>query len=271
MQKNALHHMTWKEVEAAFQQDPVVIVPLGSMEEHGPHSVTGDFMAATEIAKRTAEKTGALYLPTVPFGNSEYFRGYPGTISLSQQTVISLLEDICTSLIEHGITKIVFFNGHAGNGPAVDQVARKVRREKNVMVASMDLWQMLSPEQKNEIYQEEKDPSGHGGEPLSSVMSYLFPQYMRMDLLPKTWKTNGTFGEFAIDNLLKIKLNASKANLYLNMEDISVEGILGNPLHATAERGEKIVSRLVEYGVTLVEKAKNTNMSLKQDFSATKQ
>ncbi|WP_264805328.1 creatininase family protein [Cytobacillus sp. NCCP-133] len=271
MQKIAIHHMTWKEADAAFKKDPVVIIPLGSMEEHGPHSVTGDFMAATEIAKRAAEKTGALYVPTVPFGNSEYFRGYPGTISLSQQTVISLLEDICTSLIEHGITKIVFFNGHAGNGPAVDQVARKVRREKKVMVASMDLWQMLTQEQKNGIYQEEKDPSGHGGEPLSSVMSYLFPQYMRMDLLPETWKSNENFGEFTIDNLLKIKLNASKANLYLNMEDISAEGIMGNPLNASAERGEKIVSSLVEYGVILVEKAKNTNMSLNQAFSAAKQ
>lgn len=261
MQKNALHHMTWKEIEAAYKEDPVVIVPLGSMEEHGPHSLTGDFMASTELAKRVAEKTGALYTPTIPFGNSEYFRGYPGTISLAQKTVISLLDDICTSLIEHGITKIVFFNGHAGNGPAVDQVARKVRREKKVMVVSMDLWQMLSLEQKNDIYQEEKDPSGHGGEPLTSVMSYLFPDDMRMDLLPKKWKLSEAIGAFEIDNLLKMKLGDSKANLYLNMEDISVDGILGNPVNSSFERGEKIVSSLVEYGVTLVDKAKKTDMS----------
>jgi creatinine amidohydrolase len=263
LQKNALHHMTWKEAEAAFKEDPVVIVPLGSMEEHGPHSITGDFLAATEVAKRAAKKTGAIYTPTIPFGNSEYFRGYPGTISLQQQTVIRILEDICTSLIEHGITKIVFFNGHAGNGPAVDQVARKVRREKKVMVVSMDLWQMLSPEQKEEIYQEDKDPSGHGGEPLTSVMSYLFPEDMRMDLLPKEWKQNTGIGEFEIDSLLKMKLNNSKANLFLNMDDISEEGILGNPRNASAERGEKIVARLVEYGCSLVEKAKKTNMSVK--------
>lgn len=263
MNKNALHLMTWKEAEKAFKEDPVVIIPLGSMEEHGPHSITGDFLAATEIAKRASEKTGAIYTPTVPFGNSEYFRGYPGTISLSQQTVISVLEDICTSLIEHGITKIAFFNGHAGNGPAVDQVARKVRREKKIMVVSMDLWQMLSPEQKNEIYKEEKDPSGHGGEPLSSVMSYLFPNDMRMDLLPEKWKENKEWGEFEIENLLKVKLNNSKANLFLNMEDISEEGILGNPINASSARGEQIVDCLVEYGVSLVEKIQKTEMSLK--------
>ena len=263
MKKTALHHMTWKEVEEKFKEDPVVLVPLGSMEEHGPHSITGDFLAATEVAKRVAEQTGAIYIPTIPFGNSEYFRGYPGTISLSQQTVISVLEDICTSLIEHQITKIVFINGHAGNGPAVDQVARKVRREKKVMVASMDLWQMLTPEQKVAIYQEETDPSGHGGEPLTSVMSYLFPQDMRMDLLPDKWKVNQNKGAFELDSLLKVKLGQSKANLFLNMEDLSEDGILGNPKNASAERGEKIISSIVEYGVSLVEKAKATDMTTK--------
>lgn len=264
LNKTAIHHMTWKEVEEAFKKDPVVIVPLGSMEEHGPHSITGDFLAATEIAKRVAEKTENLYIPTIPFGNSEYFRGYPGTISLSQQTVISLLEDVCTSLIEHGITKILFFNGHAGNAPAVDQVARKIRRERKIMVASMDLWQMLTPKQKEDIYKEDKDPSGHGGEPLSSVMSYLFPNDMRMDLLPKNWEVNTSWANFEIDNLTKIKVNESKGNLFLNMDEISKEGILGNPLNASAERGEKIIAALVEYGITLVEMTKDSNMVLEK-------
>src|SRR5699024_397696 len=131
MEKKALHHMTWKEAEKSFQEDPVVLIPLGSMEEHGPHSITGDFLAATEIAERITDKTHSLYTPTVPFGNSEYFRGYPGTISLSQETVIMILEDMCTSLIEHGINRIIFLNGHAGNKSALDVVARKVKRERS--------------------------------------------------------------------------------------------------------------------------------------------
>jgi len=262
MKKNALHHMTWKEIDKTFANDPVVIVPLGSMEEHGPHSITGDFLAATEIAKRVAKKTDALYTPTIPFGNSEYFRGYPGTISLSQQTVINILEDIITSLVEHNITKIVFLNGHAGNGPAIAQVARSTRREKKIMIASIDLWQLLTKEQKSDIYKEEMDPSGHGGEPLSSVMSYLYPEEMRMDLLPNNWKKNSQWKNFEIDNLSKVKLNGSTSNLYMNMEEVSNEGILGNPKNASKERGEKIVSCLVDYGINLVEKVKSSNMSL---------
>lgn len=253
MGKHALHLMTWKEIEEAYKKDPVVIIPLGSMEEHGPQSITGDFLASTEVAKRTAEKTGALYTPTVPFGNSEYFRGYPGTISLQQDTVINILLDMCQSLIEHGIKRIVFLNGHAGNGPAVDVVARKLKREEGLTIVSMDLWQMLSTEEKQAIYQED-DPSGHGGEPLTSVMSYLHPESMRMDLLPEKWELNRTHGTFAIDNLKQMKLKKSKANLFLDMEDISSEGILGNPTNASAERGEKIVESVVSYGVELVQK-----------------
>lgn len=260
MTKNALHHMTWKEIEEAYKKDPVVIIPLGSMEEHGPHSITGDFLASTEVAKRTAESAGALYTPTIPFGNSEYFRGYPGTISLQQETVIHILLDICQSLTEHGIKRIVFLNGHAGNGPAVDQVARKLKREQGLTIVSMDLWQMLSPDQKQSIYQED-DPSGHGAEPLTSVMSYLYPEEMRMDLLPEDWELQTKYSTFDIDHLSKMKLKDSKANLFLDMEDISAQGILGNPTNASADRGEKIIATVVDYGVALVEKMKEFNMS----------
>ncbi|MRG87263.1 creatininase family protein [Salinibacillus xinjiangensis] len=259
--KKALHLMTWQEVDEAFKEDPVVLVPLGSMEEHGPHSITGDYLAATEIAKRVAENSDALYIPTIPFGNSEYFRGYPGTISLSQDTVLRILEDIFVSLMEHGITKIVVLNGHAGNGPAVDQVARKIRRDHKVMIASIDLWQTLSPEKKKEIYKEE-DPSGHGGEPLTSVMSYLYPDKMRMDLLGD-WEVQNKWQEFEVSNFKKVKLGDSSANIFFNMEEISERGVLGNPTNSSAERGKEIVDYLTEYGVELVKKVSKSNMKLK--------
>lgn len=259
--KSALHLMTWKEIEEAFKENPVVIVPLGSTEEHGPHSITGDYLAATELAKRVAEKANAYYIPTIPFGNSEYFRSYPGTISFSQETVLRILDEIFRSLIEHGITKIVVFNGHAGNSSAIDQVARKVRREEKIMIASVDLWQLLSKEKKAKIYNEGKDPSGHGGEPLTSVMSYLYPEEMRLDLLDD-WSNNQKWGEFQVNSFKQVKLGDSSANIYFNMNEISKEGILGDPTNSSAERGEKILNELTDYGVQLVEKVLKSKMSL---------
>ncbi|PKR78207.1 hypothetical protein CEY16_00145 [Halalkalibacillus sediminis] len=259
--KSAIHHMTWKEAETAFSKDPVVIVPLGSMEEHGPHSITGDYLAATELAKRVSEESDAIYIPTIPFGNSEYFRGYPGTISLSQETVLGFLEDIFRSLIEHGISKIVVFNGHAGNAPAVDQVARKVRRADDVMIASVNLWQGLDPVKKKEIYGD-VDPSGHGGEPLTSIMSYLYPDDMRMDLL-NDWKEAEKWQDFEVKNFKEVKVGNASANIYFNMEEVSPEGIMGDPTQSSAERGKVIIEHLTQFGVELVEKVSNSQMKVK--------
>ncbi|MFD1361952.1 creatininase family protein [Lentibacillus salinarum] len=261
--KHALHLMTWKEVDQAFKKDPVIIVPLGSMEEHGPHSITGDYLAAVELVKRVAEQSGSYYIPPVPFGNSEYFRGYPGTISLSQETVLRILEEIFRSLTEHGITKILVFNGHAGNSSAVDQVARKVKRESNIMIAAVNLWQWLSKNNKETIYQEE-DPSGHGGEPLSSIMSYLYPEEMRMDLLEEC-EMKDHWESFSIESFNKVSTETTTANLFFDMEEISHEGIVGNPANASSQRGEKILETLTKYGVDLAEKIKASNMVQKKN------
>ena len=110
MEKHALYHMTWKEIEEVFKNDPVVIIPMGSTEQQGIHSLTGDYLAAEAIAKRVAEKAGAYYVPVIPFGCSEYFRCFPGTISLRPSTVEAVITDVVESLTEHGITKIFFIS-----------------------------------------------------------------------------------------------------------------------------------------------------------------
>ena len=69
--------MTWKEIDDAFKTDPVVLIPMGSTEQQGIQSLTGDYLAAEEIAKRVAEKSDAYYTSVIPFGCSEYFRCFP--------------------------------------------------------------------------------------------------------------------------------------------------------------------------------------------------
>ena len=70
MKKVNLERMSWKEAKEAFQLNPVVMIPMGSMEEHGPHSPMGDYRIATIAAARIAEKTEALVTPVIPFGYS---------------------------------------------------------------------------------------------------------------------------------------------------------------------------------------------------------
>lgn len=243
MEKHALYTMTWKEIEEAFAKDPVVLIPMGSTEQQGVHTLTGDYLAAEAIAKRTAEASGAYYIPVIPFGCSEYFRCFPGTISLRPSTVEAVITDVVQSLTEHGVTKLFFINGHAGNTPTIEDVARRLRREKGLTCFSIDLWQGLTDKAKKDIYGDE-DSSGHGGDPLTSVLLYLYPEYMRMDLLGPVENIREYKG-VPVTGLKKGMVAGVPFNLYMDMSDMTKQGIMGNPFASSAERGEKIVNHLV--------------------------
>lgn len=244
MEKHALYTMTWKEIEEAFAKDPVVLIPMGSTEQQGVHTLTGDYLAAEAIAKRTAEASGAYYIPVIPFGCSEYFRCFPGTISLRPSTVEAVITDVVQSLTEHGVTKLFFINGHAGNTPTIEDVARKLRREKGLTCFSIDLWQGLTDKAKKDIYGDE-DSSGHGGDPLTSVLLYLYPEYMRMDLLGPVENIKEYKG-VPVTGLKKGMVAGVPFNLYMDMSDMTKQGVMGNPFASSAERGEKIVNHLVQ-------------------------
>ncbi len=260
MEKHALYKMTWKEVEEAFAKDPVVLIPMGSTEQQGIHSLTGDYLAAEEIAKRTAEASGAYYIPVIPFGCSEYFRCFPGTISLRPSTVEAVITDVVQSLTEHGVTKIFFINGHAGNTPTIEDVVRKLRREKGLTCVSIDLWQGLTDQAKKEIYGEH-DSSGHGGDPLTSVMMYLFPDSMRMDLLGPVENIKEYKG-VPVTALKKGMVAGVPFNVYMDMSDMTKQGVMGDPFASSAERGKKIVDHLVHACCEMVDILKTHDMHL---------
>lgn len=244
MEKHALYHMTWKEIEKVFVEDPVILIPMGSTEQQGIHTLTGDYLAAEAIARRVAERSGAYYIPVIPFGCSEYFRGFPGTISLRPSTVEAVITDVVQSLTEHGVTKLFFINGHAGNTPTIEDVARRLRREKGLTCFSIDLWQGLTEKAKKEIYGDGPDSSGHGGDPVTSVMLYLYPEFMRMDLLGPV-ETIKEYKGVPVAGLKKGMVGGVPFNLYMDMDDVTKQGVMGDPFASSAERGEKIVEHLV--------------------------
>jgi creatinine amidohydrolase len=91
--------MSWREVEAVIERGAPVLVPMGSTEEHGPHAPTGDYLITDEIAARVARESGAVMTPTIPFSYSEYFRHYPGTITLQAETLTLLIRDTISWLL----------------------------------------------------------------------------------------------------------------------------------------------------------------------------
>jgi len=261
-QKFMLQHMTWKEVDEAFKKDPVILIPLGSMEVHGPQSIVGDYIAAEEAAKTIAQKSGSYTMPVIPFGHSEYFRGFPGTISFSPETFTAVITDVFQNLMEHGIRKIVVVNGHAGNVPMLEMFGRKLRREKKLLFARFDIWQVLTSEMKKEFYGDRApEIMGHGGEPVTSVMHYLRPDEMRPDLVGPKDRIQEWRG-IKMNHFNRTTIAGQEVTFYWDFEDLTPQGTLGDPLFGNAQLGEKIFNRMVEVGCAVVDVMKKTSMEL---------
>jgi creatinine amidohydrolase len=237
--------MTWTEVREVAGTGVTAVIPLGSIEEHGPHSPMGDYMVIDAIAERAADETGDIVAPTLPFGYSEYFRDYPGTITLRPETLTAVVEDTVDCLTRHAFTKVVIFNGHAGNMPILELLCRKLRRNQGLAIPVISPLQfMQTPEIVRSVYGEGVT-LGHGGEPMASVMMVLAPGKVHME-----WA--GAYGRRQVygmptDGLGAINVNGIRVSLPLDMGDVTPEtGSLSDPNLASAERGQ----RLLEYAVS---------------------
>ncbi|MGY5858023.1 MAG: creatininase family protein, partial [Candidatus Thorarchaeota archaeon] len=121
--KYLLAKMTWPEVEEILKETDIVLVPVGSTEQHGPAlPVDTDAYITTELTLLLAEKIWSkqkvVVAPTMSFGYSPHHMDFKGTISLNESTLANVYVDICKSLDHHGFKKIILVNGHGGNETA---------------------------------------------------------------------------------------------------------------------------------------------------------
>src|SRR5258707_7066324 len=128
--KNYLTHMTWPEVQDLLTRTDMVIIPVPSLEQHGPQTPIGtDFLSGVERAKLVAQRTDVLVAPVIMAGSSPYHMGFPGTISISTETLEKVYFETAQSLIHHGFRRILFLNSHAGNQYMTAFVADRVNQE----------------------------------------------------------------------------------------------------------------------------------------------
>jgi creatinine amidohydrolase len=244
--------MTWTMVQEAIAAGASAIIPLGSIEEHGPHSPMGDYVAIDAIAGQTGERTRDLVAPTMPFGFSEYFRHYPGTITLRPETLSSVVEDTVDCLLRHGVRRIVIFNGHAGNAPILELLTRKLRRERGILIPSVSPLQVIqAPELVKELYGA-GFKLGHGGEPMGSLMMVLQPGKVQMERA-------GNYGRkdlwgMPTDGLGAFLFHGVRVAVPLDMRDVTPEtGSLGDPSSATAARGQAMLNYAVDFCVEFMQ------------------
>jgi len=135
-----ISEMNWQQLERYLQTDDRVIVPLGSTEQHAMLSLSVDSILAEKVALDAAELSGVPVFPVLPFGMTPAFSDYPGTISLSMQTYIGVINDILNNLKRQGFRRILFVNGHGGNTPAQNMINEWMVNNPGITIQFHNWW-----------------------------------------------------------------------------------------------------------------------------------
>jgi creatinine amidohydrolase len=175
--------MTAPDFAQAAVSKPVILLPLGSHEDHGPHLPMGDYLLADRLAGRIAEAATSLgsrsfVAPCLPFGVADYFGCSTGGLALSPAAFRATLTDLLEGLLRHGLDRIVILNGHGGNLPIIHEVTLNVRHERGVVIPSFYLWKIARKLMEKHVA---AGHFGHGAEPLLSLTMALRGETVRAD------------------------------------------------------------------------------------------
>lgn len=222
--------LTWPEAKEVVERMPVCILPVGAVEAHGPHlTLDTDNLLSTEICRRVAAETGAVLMPTLPYGQVWSLYDYPGTLSISIYTLIAVLKDLIRSFRDKGFKAAFVYCGHLGNLPAIKQAIREAYEEipgiKCVLLRGnfTDKNRVLTTRRSHHTYlhaceietSEILECAPHAAYMDRAVCDY--PDYPPdFDITPTRWS------------------------------EVTETGVLGDATAATPEKGKAIVAEIVE-------------------------
>jgi creatinine amidohydrolase len=227
--------MSRVEFAAAMESGPVVILPIGSMEEHGEHLPLGsDTIEIDFVMGRLSEKLDCVILPTLNYGNCGSTYNFPGTISVSFDSLRAFIIDILEEIVRHGGRRILVISGHAGTDHmAAMRMAAKSIVKKNPEVKTM----VMSDYDLVPDYKGGNIPSwdGHGGKAETSRMLNIRPDISRRGKVA----TRAKYNEFMV---------------LPDPESQFPSGVNGDPRGASAELGKKIDDYVLRRLLALIEK-----------------
>jgi creatinine amidohydrolase len=228
----------WTQTSSAT--DKVVIAPLGSLEQHGHHlPMLTDTMIIAEIARRAEQELGdaALFLPTLWVGASHHHLAMPGTVSISNDLYVKVLEDMVESLISAGFRRIFLLNGHGGNITPGRQALYNVQlrhRDKPDLYIAFSSWWTIAADQVAAIQGLEAHMVTHACEQETSMILRLRPELVEMG------EARGATIHFESDFYCPDFSRPSRVDVPRAFDMLSETGAFGHPEIATVEKGEAL-------------------------------
>lgn len=251
--------MTRPELETYLNKkpNPVVIIPLGSIEQHGVQLPLGtDSLSAIEICKAIAKRTNSLVLPITWVGYSEHHMGFKGTITFSQDTLSRVIMDTIKSLSRHGLKRILFVNFHGGNKDVLHFAVKESSKKYKVNIIT-DSQEPEDPDAFTTL----KNFDMHAGLGETAFMLNLFPELVDIDKA-KEWKPTVKFPK-PIEKARKLCLEKNEncqqllkiAMSYLpDTHMLTSSGVYGltDIKDATKEEGKEFFNKVVDRLVNLI-------------------
>lgn len=220
-----LDELSWVDVAAHLARDPRLIVPVGALEQHGPHLPLGtNVLIARRVAVDLSREFNVLRAPTIYYGvNVRGAAQYAGTTTLRQKTLHRSLNEMLATWEKHGFSEFIVVTAHR-HEPHLDALATLLTRSARVRVVSV--WDV----DIDDLLDYQPGPY-HAGEAETSLMLYLYPELVRMDRARDFPLTDEMFKKYMKGSIPTAPTGGS--------------GIVGYPTAATAEKGESIYKRML--------------------------
>ena len=242
-----LAHMNHRQVSEYLKTCDTVLIPVGSLENHGLHMPLGtDFLIPDEIARLIHEKSSLLIAPTLNYGATDDLAGFPGTISIGTEGLIALLKAICDQFYRHGFRHFLILNGHGGNTAAIQAVGMHLYR-KGAYLANLNWWLMAG--QINPAW-----AGGHGGGEETAGILAVDPGLVKKEYLDMPEGIRNDLGDTlpygAWNNILYKGVSVTVPREIKDITDNGwlVHAFLGDlPTRADAQWGREMLDAVAEY------------------------
>lgn len=236
-----LGDLRWPQIADHLVSDSVLIQPVGAIEQHGPHlPLNTDYVIGDAVAQAVVERFGdeldLWLLPTLAYSKSNEHVGFPGSIWLSASTMLSVLDDLGRSLALLPTDRLAFLNAHGGNSALLAVANRDIRM--NHQLRTFLTHPGVPPDQGGPSAPSESGMGVHGGHDETSIMLYLRPELVDMDVAVRNVPDKLADNDF-------VRFGGTVAFGWLS-SDFGSDGHIGDPTTASAEHGKFLFEGSVE-------------------------